>query len=88
MNTHLGFDKNFNLHNVSRPKKKIIKSDNFDLAKNLNLGYYLVTPMIFGIFFGLFLDNLLKTGKLFFIMFFLIGIIGTFYNLYKIYKDD
>ena len=88
MNNYLGFDKNFNLHNVSGPKKKIIKSDNFLLAKNLNLGYYLVTPMIFGVFLGLFFDNLLKTGKIFFIIFFSIGIIGTFYNLYKIYKDD
>jgi len=63
-------------------------NNNFSLAKDLNLGYYLVTPIVLGVFFGLFLDNLLKSGKLFFIIFFPLGIIGTFYNLYKIYKDD
>jgi F0F1-type ATP synthase assembly protein I len=88
MKRHLGFDKNFNLHHISEPKKKTIKVNNSLLAKNLNLGYYLVTPIIFGVFFGLFLDNRLKTKKLFFIIFFSLGIIGTFYNLYKIYKDD
>jgi F0F1-type ATP synthase assembly protein I len=88
MNKFLGFDKNFNLHHISKPEKKIIKSNNSLLAKNLNLGYYLITPIIFGVFFGLFLDNQLKTKKLFLIIFFSLGIVGTFYNLYKIYKDD
>ena len=88
MNTHLGFDSNFNIHKVSGPKKKVEKNNDFNIAKNINIGYYLITPMIFGIFFGLFLDKLLKTGKIFFIILFSVGIIGTFYNLYKIYKDD
>lgn len=87
-NKHLSFDRNFNLQNITAPKKTITKNRNFDLAKNLNLGYYLVTPIIFGVFLGLYLDNLLKTKKLFFIIFFSIGIACTFYNLYKIYKDD
>lgn len=88
MNNYLGFDKNFNLHQIPKSEKKAVKHRNFDLAKNLNLGYYLITPIIAGVFLGLFLDKLLKTGKIFFIMLFSVGIIGTFYNLYKIYKDD
>lgn len=88
MNTHLGFDKNFNLHHVAGYKKKVVKNNNLVLAKYLNLGYYLVTPIIAGVFLGLCLDNLLKTKKLFFVLLFSLGIIGTFYNLYKIYKDD
>lgn len=88
MNTHLGFDKNFNLHHIVERRKKVVKNNNFILAKNLNLGYYLITPIITGVFLGLFLDGLLKTGRTFFIILFSLGIIGTFYNLYKIYKDD
>lgn len=88
MKKYFSFDKSFNLHNIGEPKKKALRNKNFDLAKNLNLGYYLVTPMIVGVFLGLFFDKLLKTGKVFFIIFFSIGIAGTFYNLYKIYKDD
>jgi F0F1-type ATP synthase assembly protein I len=88
MSKYLGFDKNFNLKNISDPKKKVVKSKDFDLAKDLNLGYYLVTPIVVGVFLGLYLDHLLKTGKLFFIIFFPLGVIGTFYNLYKIYKDE
>ena len=88
MNNHLGFDKNFNLHHITESKKKVIKNNNFNLAKNLNLGYYLVTPIIIGAFLGIFLDKLLKTGRTFFIILFSIGIIGTFYNLFKIYIDE
>lgn len=88
MKNFFSFDRNFNLHNIIQPEKKVIKNNNFNLAKYLNLGYYLVTPIIAGVFLGLFLDRLLKTGRTFFIILFSLGIIGTFYNLYKIYKDD
>lgn len=93
MRNHFHIDKNLEIKKGSSLKAQIInkknsKFYNLILAKNLNLGYYLITPMIFGVFLGLFLDRLLKTGRTFFIILFSIGIIGTFYNLYKIYKDD
>jgi len=88
MNNYLGFDKNFNLYHIVKSEKKVIRDKNFNLAKYLNLSYYLVIPIIAGVFLGLFLDNLLKTKKLFFIIFFSLGIVGTFYNLFKIYTDE
>ncbi|MDO9028212.1 MAG: AtpZ/AtpI family protein [Candidatus Roizmanbacteria bacterium] len=71
---------------LKNSKNKI--KEKFGLAKYLNIGYYLIIPILFGIFFGLFLDNRLKTKKTFLIMFFLIGIFASFYNLYKIYIDE
>ena len=93
MNNYFHIDNNLDVKQSSslitkKNNKNIRKSNNFDLAKNMNLGYYLITPMIFGVFFGLFLDNQLKTKQIFFIIFFSLGVIGTFYNLYRIYKDD
>jgi len=88
MSNYLGFDKNFNLHHIVVNKKKLIKSRKSDIAKYLNLGYYLVTPIIIGVFLGLFLDKLFKTRKIFFITLFSLGVISTFYNLFKIYTDE
>jgi len=86
--SHFSIDKNFDLKitTFKNNKKEIIVKNK--LAKYMNVGYYLVTPLLLGVFFGLLFDNLLKTQKLFFIIFFSFGIIGTFYNLYKFYIDE
>ena len=47
-------------------KKSKVKKD-LGLAKYMDIGYYLIIPIIFGIFFGLFLDKQFKTGKIFFV---------------------
>lgn len=57
------------------------------LAKSLNIGYYLITPLLIGVFFGYWLDNIFKTRPLFLLMFFLIGTVGSFYNLWKLVKE-
>ncbi len=84
------FDTNLSLkqEKIDKEEKKSLKNTNYlALAKFSSFGYYLIVPIILGILFGFLLDNLLKTNRIFFIIGFLTGIFGTFYNLKKIYIE-
>lgn len=89
MKKYYTFDKNLNLKesNISYPMNVKKKVNNYLIAKYINIGYYLIIPLIFGIFGGFFLDKILKK-KIFFIICFSFGVIGIFYNLIKIYLDE
>lgn len=65
--------------------KKIL--DEIPLAKSLNIGYYLITPLLVGIFFGFWLDKVLGTKPIFFLLLFSLGVVSSFYNLFKIVKE-
>jgi F0F1-type ATP synthase assembly protein I len=84
------FSNNLELKKTDELIKKPVEKksiDLFSLAKYSSFGYYLIVPIFLGIFFGFYLDNLLKTKKIFFIIGFLLGIFGSFYNLKKIYQS-
>lgn len=68
----------------SPPQKEKKK---FLLAKYINVGYYLLAPLVAGVFFGLIADRFLKTKTLFTTVFIIVGTVGTFYNLYKLTKE-
>lgn len=53
----------------------------------LNVGFYLVTPILAGVFLGLGIDYWLRTKPLFFSLFLLLGTLSCFYNLFKLMKD-
>lgn len=57
------------------------------VAKSLNIGYYLITPILVGAFFGYWLDKVFATKPVFFLIPFSLGVIGSFYNLWKIVKE-
>jgi len=81
-------DRHFELIKKSENKSnKELKKNNLKVANYLNIGYYLLTPIIIGIFIGKVIDNWLKTNFFLFLML-ILGVIGTFYNLYKIYIDE
>lgn len=63
------------------------KSDWFIDPTYLNLGFYLITPLVVGVFLGLYLDNKFRTKPAFTLLFILLGLISTFYNLFKILKN-
>lgn len=60
----------------------------FNWAQYLNLGFYLVTPLILSVFLGLYLDKLFNKKPFFIISFITFGTIATFYNLVKIVKKS
>jgi F0F1-type ATP synthase assembly protein I len=80
-------DKNLNMKLSVAPKPQVVKKKNkMDLANYANIGYYLITPLLFGVFFGLYLDGRLGTNYLV-VIGIVIGSIGTFYNLFRILKQ-
>lgn len=73
-------------HPVSQKTKK--KTDNLVIANYLNLGYYIVAPLLIGVFFGFWLDKMLNTKPIFVLIFLGGGIISSFYNLWKMTKEQ
>ena len=54
---------------------------NYSLA--LNISIELITGIGLGVFFGLIIDNYLQTKPLMLIIFFILGTVIGFYNMYK-----
>ena len=61
-------------------KTKFSLSESFSFG---TIGLHLVSGIIVGTFIGYMLDNYLKTSPWFTIIFFFLGIIAGFYNMYK-----
>lgn len=62
--------------------------NNLVLAKSLNIGYYLLTPLLVGVFLGILLDRFFETHGVFILIFIILGTISSFYNLYKVAKES
>lgn len=83
------------IHGIDREGKKVPlaieqKSKEskgmFESMAASGIGYYLIIPLLAGLGLGLFLDEKLETKPLFTIIGIVIGVIGTFYNLFKVKK--
>lgn len=64
---------------------KTTKKPNFQLANYLNIGYYLITPLVLGVFLGVVIDRSLKTKHWTLILIFF-GFAASIYNLYRLTK--
>ncbi len=73
---------------MDKGRKKERRKNNLLLAKYMNAGYYVLVPLLLGIFFGLFVDRKLETKPKFTIIFLFFGVIATFYNLGKLVRED
>lgn len=83
----VGHDLKIKSHEVKEIKKSD-KDEKILLAKSLNIGYYLITPLLVGVFFGFWLDNVFRTKPIFLLSFFSLGVIGAFYNLWKTVQEN
>jgi len=68
--------------NVSKNKK-----NKFLLAKFINIGYYLIIPILVGIFLGISLDEIFHTQPFFLIVFLFFGVVSCFYNLARLIEE-
>ena len=68
-------------------KNQAVKSNWQKNFKYSSAGIYIVVPIFLGLTIGLILDNLFKKGPTFTLVFLFFGTIGSFYNLYRLYKD-
>ena len=68
-------------------KNKVSQDKKLDLV-SLNVGYYILVPLIGGTFFGVLLDNYFKTRPLFIGIFLFLGVVAGFYNLLKLLRNE
>lgn len=64
------------------------KEDIMLLAKYSSMGYYLITPLLLGVFIGFGLDTFFTTKPFFIVSGIVFGSISTFYNLFKLIKEN
>ena len=74
--------KNKNRENIVSSNKMNAKF--YSMAMNISIE--LITGIGLGVFFGLLIDNYLQTKPIMLIIFFIIGTIIGFYNMYKSLK--
>ena len=70
---------------ISRPKRN--NNGLFVDSRYLNLGTYLITPLILGVILGLTADNYLHTKPVFTLICIALGTVATCYNLFKFIKN-
>ena len=67
-------------------KENIEKNTSINYSIAVNISIELITGIALGVFFGLIIDNYLQTKPLMLIIFFIIGTLVGFYNMYKTLK--
>ncbi|MCX7881355.1 MAG: AtpZ/AtpI family protein [Patescibacteria group bacterium] len=85
----LKVSKEFELKKIKEEfgKKKQIKKKNFfPLDFFLVSGYYIITPLILGVFLGLSLEKRFYTEGKLTTIFILLGGVGSIYNLFRLTK--
>jgi len=71
---------------LNKKEIKINFSNTLDIY--YEIGYYIITPLLVGLFLGLYLDKIFDKRCFFVLLFIFFGALFTFYNLYRIYKDN
>jgi len=79
-------DKSFDLKEVSEIEKNPVFIKN-PLEKYLDIGYYLLIPIIMFLIIGVYFDIFFRTKPLGIIIFLSVGVFISFYNLYRVNKE-
>lgn len=90
INNYFEIDKQGNLKKIDKTLKKNEgkKANFFSKYIDINVGYSLVTPILIGVIIGLTLDNKFYRKPFFTVLFIILGMISSIYNLYKFYIDE
>jgi len=85
-----GIDQSGNIAKIPtyKLKQKIKYQQKILDISNFGIGYYIIAPIILGVFLGLGLDSWFETKPYFFIFFLIFGTASSFYNLFKLLKDE
>ena len=70
------------------PGGELVEKTFSNYTKYLNIGYYLVTPLVAGVFIGVKLDEWFNSKPLCTIIFIVAGAIASLYNLFKLTQED
>jgi F0F1-type ATP synthase assembly protein I len=82
---YLKIDQSGNLKSTENKdfKKKNTKNDYLLIVKSLNIGYYIIIPILIGVFLGLQIDKNIHTKPIGVLVGITLGTIASFYNLFK-----
>ena len=75
---------NFEIRSTKQSKKVGRSATNLEYLRYLNIGFYLVTPLLVGVAVGIYVDGRFQTRPIGVIIGIIIGAMGTFYNLIKL----
>jgi|GEM_PF-1525750 predicted F0F1-ATPase subunit len=64
------------------------EENRFVLASFVNIGYYILTPIILGVVVGLYFDKIFKTKGFFVSLLIIFGALSSIYNIWKIVKEQ
>ena len=89
MTNYLKIDNKLELTKIPTKSKTNIKNKNLNFLSinSLNIGAYLITPILLGVFIGYNLDIYLNSKPIFILFFILLGTFSSFYNLFKLTKE-
>ncbi|MEK7597654.1 MAG: AtpZ/AtpI family protein [Patescibacteria group bacterium] len=88
INNYFEIDKQGNLKKTNQNFDKKAKAKKDFFSEYINVGYSLVTPILIGVIIGLAVDNKFHTKPYFTVFFIFFGMVSSFYNLYKMIKQD
>ena len=58
------------------------------ISKYINIGYYLLIPILVGVFLGVYIDSKFATKPRYTLVFLLLGTALTIYNLFNLSKKE
>jgi len=70
--------------NKNVKKKKTIKTINLAMG----LGFNLALPLVAGVFLGRYFDSKYEKDNIFTLIFIILGLLFSLYNIFKIYKEE
>ncbi len=71
-----------------KPKRKKRQRSVIKGLIHLNIGFYLIVPILLGVFVGYRLDLWFDTKPFFVLLFIVLGLISSFYNLWKLVREE
>lgn len=71
-----------------KPKSKQGNGHGLHEFGNLNLGFYLVTPLLAGVLLGSYLDGRFGSRPVWTLVFIFLGMAAMFYNLFRLIKKN
>lgn len=79
-------NEDFEIRLSKKSKRTVQKSQDLGYLKYLNIGFYLVTPLLVGVLGGAYADGRFHSKPIGVTIGIIIGAVGTFYNLFKLVK--